>query len=255
MNQPQGSFFGLGIAPGLLGVLDALKFSVPTPIQEKAIPIAIEGKDIIGVAQTGTGKTLAFGVPMVQRLAQGKGKALVLVPTRELALQVHETLAKLTPAVKMRTAVLIGGESMYNQIRALRDRPRIVVATPGRLNDHLERRNLRLDDVGILVLDEADRMLDMGFLPQIERILALVPKEQQTMLFSATMSPPIVKIASTHMHLPVRTEIAPSGTATDLVTQEMFVVHKDQKGELLGELLKQYSGSVLLFVRTKRSAA
>ena len=125
MNQPQGSFFGLGIAPGLLGILETLKFSVPTPIQEKAIPIAIEGKDVIGVAQTGTGKTLAFGVPMVQRLAQGKGKALVLVPTRELALQVHETLVKLTPLARMRTAVLIGGESMYHQIRALRDRPRI----------------------------------------------------------------------------------------------------------------------------------
>ena len=255
MNQPQGSFFGLGIAPGLLGILETLKFSVPTPIQEKAIPIAIEGKDVIGVAQTGTGKTLAFGVPMVQRLAQGKGKALVLVPTRELALQVHETLVKLTPLARMRTAVLIGGESMYHQIRALRDRPRIVVATPGRLNDHLDRRNLRLDDVSILVLDEADRMLDMGFLPQIERILAMVPKERQTMLFSATMSAPIIKIASTHMHLPVRTEIAPSGTATDLVTQEIFVVQKEQKGELLGELLKQYAGSVLLFVRTKRAAA
>jgi ATP-dependent RNA helicase RhlE len=255
VTQPQGSFFGLGIAPGLLGVLDALKYTVPTPIQEKAIPIAIEGKDVIGVAQTGTGKTLAFGIPMVQRLAQGKGKALVLVPTRELALQVHETLAKLTPSAGMRTAVLIGGESMYNQVRALRDRPRIVVATPGRLNDHLDRRNLRLDDVSILVLDEADRMLDMGFLPQIERILDLVPKERQTMLFSATMQPPIVKIASTYMNLPVRTEIAPSGTATELVTQEMFVVHREQKGELLCELLKQYTGSVLLFVRTKRSAA
>ncbi|MFH0878600.1 MAG: DEAD/DEAH box helicase [Lentisphaerota bacterium] len=255
MSQTESSFFGLGIAPGLLGVLDKLQFTVPTPIQEKAIPIAIEGKDVIGVAQTGTGKTLAFGIPMIQRLAaQGKGKGLVLVPTRELALQVHDALAHLTPSFKIRTAVLIGGESMYRQIQRLRENPRVIIATPGRLNDLLEQRQVRLDDVSILVLDEADRMLDMGFLPQIERILKLIPRARQTMLFSATMLPAVVKIASSHMHLPIRTEIAPSGTATDLVTQEIFVVQKERKGQLLGQLLKQYTGSVLLFVRTKRAA-
>ena len=254
MSQTRGSFFGLGIAPGLLAVLDALKFTVPTPIQEAAIPIAVEGKDVVGVAQTGTGKTLAFGIPMVQRLAQGKGRGLVLVPTRELAVQISEDLAKFVRAFKLRATVVIGGESMSRQIRQLREHPHIIIATPGRLNDLLEQRQLRLSDVGILVLDEADRMLDMGFLPQIERIIKLLPRERQTMLFSATMHPNVLKIASRHMHLPVRTEIAPSGTAPDLVTQEMYFVQKQRKGELLGQLLAQYSGSVLLFVRTKRGA-
>jgi len=254
VSQTRGSFFGLGIAPGLLAVLDALKFTVPTPIQEAAIPIAVEGKDVVGVAQTGTGKTLAFGIPMVQRLAQGKGRGLVLVPTRELAVQISEDLAKFVRAFKLRATVVIGGESMSRQIRQLREHPHIIIATPGRLNDLLEQRQLRLSDVGILVLDEADRMLDMGFLPQIERIIKLLPRERQTMLFSATMHPNVLKIASRHMHLPVRTEIAPSGTAPDLVTQEMYFVQKQRKGELLGQLLAQYSGSVLLFVRTKRGA-
>jgi ATP-dependent RNA helicase RhlE len=254
-SQGQGSFFGLGIAPGILQVLDALRFNVPTPIQEKAIPIAIEGKDVVGVAQTGTGKTLAFGVPMVQRLAQDKSRGLVLVPTRELARQVNDDVARIARAFKMRTTVVIGGESMARQIQQLKEHPRIIIATPGRLNDHLDEHRLRLDDVSILVLDEADRMLDMGFLPQIERIVRLVPKKRQTMLFSATMDGPILSIASRYMHLPIRTEIAPSGTAIDLVTQELFVVPKDLKGKLLSQLLKQYHGSVLLFVRTKRSAS
>jgi len=255
VNQAKGSFFGLGIAPGLLAVLDALKFTIPTPIQEKAIPIAIEGTDVVGVAQTGTGKTLAFGIPIVQRIAQGKGRGLVLVPTRELANQINEDLAKFVRAFKLRTAVVIGGESMGRQIAQLKENPHIIVATPGRLNDLIEQRKARLSDISILVLDEADRMLDMGFLPQIERIIKLIPKKRQTMLFSATMHPSVLKIASSHMHLPVRTEIAPSGTAPDLVTQEMFFVQKGLKGFLLGQLLTEYTGSVLLFVRTKRSAA
>ncbi|MCX5752820.1 MAG: DEAD/DEAH box helicase [Candidatus Krumholzibacteria bacterium] len=254
MIQAKSSFFGLGIAPGLLGVLDALKFTVPTPIQEAAIPIAIAGKDVIGVAQTGTGKTIAYGIPMIQRLAQGKSRGLVLVPTRELALQVHEDLSRFARAFKLRTAVVIGGESIGHQIRQLKEHPHIIIATPGRLNDHLEQRQVRLSDVGILVLDEADRMLDMGFLPQIERIIKLIPRARQTMLFSATMHSSVLRIASNYMHLPVRTEIAPSGTATDLVTQEILFVQKDHKARLLGQVLAQYAGSVLLFVRTKRGA-
>ncbi len=254
MIQAKSSFFGLGIAPGLLAVLDTLKFTVPTPIQEAAIPIAIEGKDVIGVAQTGTGKTLAFGIPMIQRLAQGKQRGLVLVPTRELAMQVNEDLAKFARAFKLRTAVVIGGESMIRQVRQLKEHPNVIIATPGRLNDHLEHRQVRLSDVGILVLDEADRMLDMGFLPQIERILKLVPKARQTMLFSATMQQSVLAIASRHMHLPVRTEIAPSGTAADLVTQEILFVQKGSKARALGQVLQQYAGSVLMFVRTKRGA-
>jgi len=255
-NNAQGSFHGLGIAPGLMALLDSFKFTVPTPIQHKAIPIAIEGKDLVGVAQTGTGKTLAFGIPMVQRLSQQtSAKALVLVPTRELALQVCEVLKSLAATVKMRTAALIGGESMYHQIKSLRNNPSIIVATPGRLLDHMERGTCKLNDVKILVLDEADRMLDMGFQPQIERILKTVPRVRQTMLFSATMPSAIMKIASTYMQLPVRVEIAPSGTAAEHVTQELFMVSRELKGKLLVELLKQHKGSVLLFVRTRRGAA
>src|SRR5208283_1931478 len=161
MTPTQESFNGLGIAPGLLDIIARLKFTVPTPIQYKAIPLAITGTDVIGIAQTGTGKTLAFGLPMVQRLAQTPhGRGLIVLPTRELAMQVNETIVKLTPVFKMKTAVLIGGLSMYNQIIALKQAPRIIIATPGRLLDHMERRTVRLDDVRILVLDEADRMLD-----------------------------------------------------------------------------------------------
>ena len=255
MTPTQDSFYGLGIAPGLLSVIDGLKYTIPTPIQYKAIPSAIEGKDIIGIAQTGTGKTLAFGIPMVQRLAaQHQGRGLILVPTRELALQVNDALVPLVPAFKMKTTVIIGGESMHAQVQRLRASPRIIIATPGRLNDLIQQRLVQLSDISILVLDEADRMLDMGFLPQIERILRLLPKSRQTMLFSATMPSDIVKIASQHMRLPVRTEIAPSGTAAELVSQELFVVRREMKGQLLSELLKQYHGSVLLFVRTRRAA-
>jgi len=256
MTHTQISFHNLGIEPNLLAMIDALKFTVPTPIQHKVIPVAIEGKDIIGIAQTGTGKTLAFGVPMVQRLGLNSGmRGLVLVPTRELALQVNDALQKITPAYKMRTTVVIGGASMHEQLIRLKQNPHIIIATPGRLNDHIEHQRLRLDNVGVLVLDEADRMLDMGFLPQIERILRIIPRQRQTMLFSATIPPEVVKIASRHMQLPVQTEIAPSGTAAELVSQELFIVRHEMKGNLLNELLKQYSGAVLMFVRTKRSAA
>ncbi|MFA5105264.1 MAG: DEAD/DEAH box helicase [Candidatus Margulisiibacteriota bacterium] len=248
------TFFGLGIVPGILEVLGRLKFTKPTPIQQKAIPIAIDGKDIIGIAQTGTGKTLAFGIPMIQHLAQQPGKALILVPTRELAGQVSEALVKLASAFRIRTAVLVGGENMGGQSFAIRGGARIIVATPGRLNDHIERRNIRMDDIKILVLDEADRMLDMGFAPQIERIIKHIPKQRQTMLFSATMPSTIVSMVSRYMQLPVRTEIAPQGTAADKVSQEMFIVKRELKSKLLEELLLQYKGSVLLFMRTKIGA-
>lgn len=254
MTENTNGFYGLNIAPGILETLNRLQFTVPTPIQFKAIPIGIEGKDIIGIAQTGTGKTLAFSIPMIQRLAQSSANGLVLVPTRELAVQVNETVMKLAPIFKMKTAVLIGGESMGKQIAAIRQHPRIIIATPGRLNDMLDRGLVKLDTTKILVLDEADRMLDMGFMPQIQQILRTVPKERQTMLFSATMPGEIVEIASRYMSLPVQTEIAPPGTAPDQITQEMFVVSRELKGKLLTELLKKYTGSVLLFTRTKIGA-
>ncbi len=251
VNPPNSGFEGLGIAPNLIQALDRMKFQVPTPIQHQAIPIAIEGKDVLGIAQTGTGKTAAFGIPMVQRLAQTKGRGLVLVPTRELAIQVDEVIQKLGRPLGIRTAVLIGGSSMFHQIQTLRKNPRVLIATPGRLIDHLNQKNLNLTQVDILVLDEADRMLDMGFQPQIERILHYVPKDRQTMLFSATMPQEIVKMTSLHMKLPVSVEIAPSGTAAQQVSQEIFIVHQESKKELLQKLLQQYHGTVLIFSRTK----
>ena len=254
VSNSSSTFYGLGIAPKILETLDRNKFTIPTPIQHNAIPVLLDGKDMIGIAQTGTGKTLAFTIPIIQRLAQKKGRALILVPTRELAAQVDEVVQKIGGPLGLKSVVLIGGASMYNQVTALRRNPRIMVATPGRLIDHLEQRNIMLGDVNVLVLDEADRMLDMGFQPQIERILRSVPKDRQTMLFSATMPAEIVKIASSYMQLPVRTEIARAGTAAERVIQELFIVRKDSKNELLGRLLAQYQGSVLIFSRTKIGA-
>ncbi|MGD8627736.1 MAG: DEAD/DEAH box helicase [bacterium] len=254
MNSTQNSFYGLGIAPRLLDKIDTLGYKTATPIQQKAIPIAIDGKDVIGIAQTGTGKTLAYGIPMIQHLAKKKGKALVLAPTRELAIQIREALKPFTLALHMRSAVLIGGESMGRQVASLKQQPHVLVATPGRLIDLLGRRHLRLDDVQVLVLDEADRMLDMGFAPQIEQIVRFIPRDRQTMLFSATMPTEIVKMASAHMRLPVHTEIAPSGSAAEGVSHEVFVVEKGSKGPLLERLLERYKGPVLLFTRTKRRA-
>lgn len=249
------TFDGLGIAPRLIEILDRLKFKHPTPIQHKAIPVILEDKDLIGIAQTGTGKTLAFAVPIIQRLSLKKGKALILVPTRELAIQVNETFQKILPFYGgIKAAVLIGGAPIYPQIQALRKVPRVIIATPGRLIDHLEQRTVMLADVNVLVLDEADRMLDMGFEPQVRRVLASVPKDRQTLFFSATMPTPILKMASQCMKLPVCVEIAKSGTTPERLTQELFIVSKERKLELLKKLLDQYHGSVLVFARTRFDA-
>lgn len=250
----EGGFYGLGIAPKILDILGRLKFEIPTPIQLKVIPLALQGKDLIGIAQTGTGKTHAFAVPICQILAQKQGMGLILAPTRELAIQISENFQPLAQAFGIRTACLIGGAPMDRQIQALRKDPGIVVATPGRLIDHMSQWNIMLDGVKVLVLDEADRMLDMGFAPQIEKILRFVPKERQTMLFSATIPKEIIEMAARHMKLPVCIEIAPSGTTADRVTQELFIVKKEAKMRLLSKLLAQYHGAVLLFARTKHSA-
>ena len=253
-HQTNVSFYGLGIAPKILDILDRLKFTHPTPIQHKAIPIGIEEKDIIGVAQTGTGKTLAFTIPIIQRLSQRKGCALILVPTRELAIQVNETFQKVAPHFGIKTAVIIGGASMHKQLKALRKNPRILIATPGRLVDHMERRTIVLANVNVLVLDEADRMLDMGFKPQIERIIKFVPRDRQTMFFSATIPEEIVKMATAHMKLPIHIEVAPSGTTAERVIQEVFIVKGSLKRQLLIKLLERYHGPVLIFSRTKMGA-
>ncbi len=245
------SFHGLGIAPRLLETLARLNFTTPTPIQERAIPVGIEGKDVIGIAQTGTGKTLAFGIPMIQRIESAKGRGLVLLPTRELALQVEETLRKIGGGLGVRTAVLIGGAPMGSQIRAIVRNPHIIIATPGRMIDHLTQKTVSLQDVSILVLDEADRMLDMGFAPQLKKIFEKLPTERQTMLFSATMPDDIVRMATKHMKLPLRVEVAPPGTVPERVEQELFVVKREEKNRLLDKLLSEYRGAVLVFSRTK----
>ena len=254
MNNPIRTFDNLGIAPNLLAQIDRLKFTTPTPIQVKAIPTAIEGKDLIGIAQTGTGKTLAFGIPMIQRLANlpAAAQGLIVLPTRELAEQIEVSLKKLAPNLPL--VVIIGGVPEYRQISALRTRPKIIIATPGRLIDLTQTRAISLKDIAILVLDEADRMLDMGFEPQIKQIITSIPAKRQTMLFSATMPAQIAQLATRYMQLPLRIEVAPSGTASEKVEQELFVLSRETKPQLLEKILAEYHGTVLIFSRTKHGA-
>ncbi|MFA6131693.1 MAG: DEAD/DEAH box helicase [Patescibacteria group bacterium] len=248
------SFYGLGIAPDILKRLDFLNFKIPTPIQEKSILSGINGEDLIGIAQTGTGKTLAFAIPMLQQIMANGGQGLIILPTRELAIQVEEAMSKLGNPFGLRTAVLIGGASMERQRQDIRRGPHVIIATPGRLNDHIQQKTISLKEVRILVLDEADRMLDMGFEPQIKRILSSVPEQRQTMLFSATMPERISQIANKYMRKPLRVEVAPSGTTAEKVEQEVFIVRKEDKIKLLQQLLLEYKGTVLIFSRTKHGA-
>ena len=192
---------------------------------------------------------------MIQRLAQKPGRGLILAPVRELALQIDEAIGGIAHAFGMRTAVLIGGASMYDQVQALRKSPRVIIATPGRLIDHLSQKIFHLNDVNILVLDEADRMLDMGFAPQIEQILKYLPKERQTMLFSATIPERIVNIAAAYMKLPVSVAITRSGSTVERTIQELFITKREEKPNLLVKMLDQYRGTVLLFSRTKIGAS
>lgn len=260
MNQINNSghsgpnFHQMGLDKPIVKILDQLKFLKPTPIQAKAIPDAVKGEDIIGVAQTGTGKTLSFSLPMVQRLIRYGGRGLVLLPTRELALQVNETLHKIAHSFGIRTSLIIGGVPMNRQVRELRQKPHVIIGTPGRIINHIQEKTIHLDEVKILVLDEADRMLDMGFAPQIRKILQVVPKDRQTMLFSATMPSDIVKIATQYMKRPTHVEVAPQGTTAERVDQEIYIVTRNQKGALLKALLSQYKGSVIVFSRTKYGA-
>ncbi len=253
-NQNTPNFNTLGISPELLEVLDYLKFTTPTPIQHQCIPAALEGKDVVGIAQTGTGKTLAFGVPMIQLLRQNKGQGLILVPTRELAMQVNEVLHKIGERFDLRTVVLIGGTPANAQIKTLRLNPHIIVSTPGRLIDLLKQKKLSLFKVKMLILDEADRMFDIGFAPQIKQILAMAPRERQTMMFSATMPKAIADMAAQFMKMPWRIEVAPAGTTVAQIEQEIFMVPREMRIQLLDKLLTGSTGSVLIFSRTKFGA-
>ncbi|MFA5392286.1 MAG: DEAD/DEAH box helicase [Candidatus Paceibacterota bacterium] len=248
------SFSGLGIAPNLMEIVAKLNYKIPTPIQRQAIPVALQGKDLVGVAQTGTGKTLAFGIPLIQRLNQIGGNGLIVLPTRELALQVGEVLNRLCLKLNFKTVVLIGGAPIRPQIQALSRNPRIIIATPGRLNDHLKQRTTNLKNVKIVILDEADRMLDMGFAPQIREIFRELPIERQTMLFSATIGPEVMRMATSFLKLPIRIEVAPTGSVAEHLTQEIFIIHKEDKIRLVDKLLQQYLGTTLIFTRTKYGA-
>jgi ATP-dependent RNA helicase RhlE len=247
----ESNFSDIGVSPDILKILDKLSLTSPTPIQKQAIPVALKGTDIVGIAQTGTGKTFAFGIPIIQKLLSSSGQALVLVPTRELALQVNESIRKLADRLNINTIVLIGGENISRQFFELKRRPRLIIATPGRLIDHLKRKSIKLDQIKTLVLDEADMMLDMGFLPQIEEILRSVPKERQTMLFSATMPVLIANLATKYLKLPIRIEVAPQGTIVKNVTQEMIVLEAKDKMKYLEKIIKENEGSILIFVRTR----
>jgi ATP-dependent RNA helicase RhlE len=249
-------FSDLGIVATLLKAVERLKFESPTPIQAEAIPAGIEGEDIIAIAKTGSGKTIAFGIPMLQRLLKTKrGTGLVIVPTRELALQVEESLQAFSRPIHMRSVVLIGGASMMMQRNELKRNPRIIIATPGRLMDHIDRRSINLDSVGVFILDEADRMLDMGFIPDIKKIMQSIPEGRQTMLFSATMPKEIEAIAEKFMVDPTRIEVDRSGVTPNEVSHEMFYIQNQDKGRLLAVKLKKCTGPVLVFTRTKRMAS
>ena len=246
----------LKIEDSLKNSLQKMKFTKPTPIQSMAIPVALEGKDILGTAQTGTGKTLAFSIPLINKLILDKNAmALVMCPTRELATQVMAAIKSIiSDKINIKTALLIGGEAMQKQLRQLGNRSRIIVGTPGRINDHLKRKSLNLAATRYLVLDETDRMLDMGFTPQIELILKFVPKDHQTLLFSATLPQNIVRISERYLSKPERISTGSTSVPIAKIKQETFQVFKENKyDELVNQFIAR-KGSILVFVKTKRSA-
>ncbi len=250
-------FSSLNLSAELQKAVQLAGFKHPTPIQSLAIPVALEGKDLIGCAATGTGKTAAFALPILERLqgeSDAKTMALVLAPTRELALQIEKTFVDLTPQRRVRCATLIGGVSMRQQLSALKTSPTVLIATPGRLIDHLNQGTARIDTISVLVLDEADRMLDMGFKPQLTRIMAKVPRVRQTMLFSATMGGEVAEFAKKHLRHPVRVEVTKSGTTAARATQRLYEVSQIEKAPLLLTLVKEDPASTLVFTRTKRRA-
>lgn len=250
------NFQSLGLPQPLLRALEQMKFTTPTPIQAQAIPPALAGKDILGSAQTGTGKTAAFGIPLITKLLNNpRGSALVMTPTRELAIQVLDALKQmLGPYSTINTALLIGGESMPAQLQQLRTRPRILVGTPGRINDHLARGSLMLHDASFLVLDETDRMLDMGFEQQIEKVLKYLPKVRQTLLFSATLPDNIIKLSAKYLVSPVRVAVGSTTAAAPKILQEVIHTTDAEKYDLLISQLRKREGSILVFVKTKWGA-
>ncbi|MCC7248346.1 MAG: DEAD/DEAH box helicase [Lysobacter sp.] len=254
------NFETLGLSPALLRALADNAYTVPTPIQAEAIPLVLAGRDVLGGAQTGTGKTAAFGLPLLQRLAEDgkpatgprKPRALILLPTRELAVQVADSLRRYGKYVRLNVTTIYGGAGMQPQVDNLRRGVDILVATPGRLIDHLDRGSVKLDGVGMLVLDEADRMLDMGFLPAIQRILSRVPAERQTLLFSATFEAQIKRLAMDLLQDPHQVQVATQNAVADTISHRAHPVDASRKRDLLIEILSaRHTDRVLVFGKTK----
>ncbi|MGE5113951.1 MAG: DEAD/DEAH box helicase [Acidobacteriaceae bacterium] len=248
-------FEELPLCPALQARLAAGQFINPTPIQTTAIPAALEGKDLVATAQTGTGKTLAFLIPMIELLGKHKARGitgLVLVPTRELAIQVHAQFEQLRGRTLSPAALVIGGLAEKKQLQAIRRGAQVIVATPGRLEDYLQRGLVDLRSVKITVLDEADRMLDMGFLPAIRRIFSILPQQRQTLCFSATLEQSVAGLVNQYMLDPVRIALGSTLKPVDSVELQAFEVPGMQKGEVLRQLLFEHKGRTLVFARTKR---
>ncbi|HVZ77515.1 MAG TPA: DEAD/DEAH box helicase [Gemmatimonadaceae bacterium] len=256
-EAPTSAFEALGLsAPVVRAVRDA-GYVEPTPIQAEAIPLVLKGRDVMGLAQTGTGKTAAFTLPIVNQLIGGprRTRALILTPTRELCVQVEESVHKYAKHAELGVAPVYGGVPLEPQQKKLRAGVDVVVATPGRLIDHLERQNVVFDDLEVLVLDEADRMLDMGFAPQINRIVGELPRYRQTLLFSATMPPEVEALARKYLRKPVVVQIGLRSAAASTVTHAVYPVPRERKSALLASLLQQEGmDSVLVFTRTKHGA-
>lgn len=246
------NFKNLGLSEELVKSLERLKITIPTPIQAATIPPAMLGRDILASAQTGSGKTVAYLMPLLMKLAENdKGSFLILAPTRELAVQVEQMLRQIFP---LKAAVLIGGASMSKQFAELKRKPRIIIGTPGRINDHLERGTLHLGSTRFLVIDEADRMLDMGFGVQLDRIAEYLPKERQTLMFSATFPPNIDKLSKKYLTNPERIAIGTENRAAPKIKQEVVHVKSGEKFSQLQDQLNQREGSVIVFVKTRRGA-
>ncbi|WP_347922362.1 DEAD/DEAH box helicase [Pontimicrobium sp. SW4] len=255
------SFNSLGLSNGLLKAIDKQGYITPSPIQQKAIPLILEGKDVLASAQTGTGKTAGFTLPMLQKLSQGQQmrkrpiRALVLTPTRELAAQVHNNVKAYSEFLDIRSAVIFGGVNQRPQVATIRNGVDILIATPGRLIDLQSQGLLSLAKIEILVLDEADRMLDMGFLRDIKKIISLIPSRRQNLLFSATFSKEIKKLAGEFLHHPVLVEATPENSTIDAIEQKVYRVAKAKKTDLIIKLISDGNWKqVLVFTRTKHGA-
>ncbi|MDB5478667.1 MAG: box helicase [Alphaproteobacteria bacterium] len=251
-TEMKSDFSSFGLPEKLMQALVRMNFTTPTPIQSQAIPLAMQGKDILGSAQTGTGKTGAFGIPLIAKLMEDpQACALVMTPTRELAAQVLAALEQMIPVPNIKTALLIGGEPMPKQFNQLKNMPRLIVGTPGRINDHLTRGTVKLNRTAFLVLDETDRMLDMGFSVQLEKIAQYLPKQRQTMMFSATMPSSIMKIANSYLHNPQRITVGSTTTPQANIKQELVQVNESDKYSALLSQLENRTGSIIIFVKTK----